>query len=134
MAPLLRSSRHRRLYSQSGLPPYLLIQASPRYDRASVRASTPIRRSHRGTFRVNAVDELVRRDTDNQTIGLLICKDMDRTEVQLAFQGITTPMGVATYDNVRIKEIEKQLPSAEQIKAIMDQAEEEFMREQMNKE
>lgn len=84
-------------------------------------------------FYVNAVDELVRRKSDNQTIGLLICKDMDRTEVQLAFQGITTPMGVATYDNVRIREIEKQLPSAEQIKAIMDQAEEDFFREQRNK-
>lgn len=84
-------------------------------------------------FYVNAVDELIRRSSDNQTIGLLICKDMDRTEVQLAFQGITTPMGVATYDNVRIKEIEKQLPSAEQIKAIMDQAEEDFMRRQQNK-
>ena len=84
-------------------------------------------------FYVNAVDELIRKDSDNQTIGLLVCKDMDRTEVQLAFQGITTPMGVATYDNVRIREIEKQLPSAEQIKAIMDQAEDEFMREQRNK-
>lgn len=84
-------------------------------------------------FYVNAVDGLVRRESDNQTIGLLICKDMDRTEVQLAFQGITTPMGVATYDNVRIREIKKQLPSAEQIKAIMDQAAEDFIREQQNK-
>ena len=83
-------------------------------------------------FYINAVDKLIRRKSDNQTIGLLICKDMDRTEVQLAFQGITTPMGVATYDNVRIREIEKQLPSAEQIKAVMDQAEEDFIREQQS--
>ena len=47
-----------------------------------------------------AVNEFVKRDSDNPSIGLLICKDMDRTEVQLAFQGITTPMGVAKYDNV----------------------------------
>lgn len=80
-------------------------------------------------FYVNAVDEFIRRESDNQTIGLLICKDMDRTEVQLAFQGITTPMGVAKYDNVRIKEIQEQLPSAEQIKAVIDQAEEEFYKE-----
>ena len=38
-------------------------------------------------FYVNAVDMLIRRESDNQTVGLLICKDMDRTEVQLAFQG-----------------------------------------------
>ena len=81
-------------------------------------------------FYVNAVDQFIRRESDNQTIGLLICKDMDRTEVQLAFQGITTPMGVATYDNVRIKEIQEQLPTAEQIQAVIEQAEEDYIRNQ----
>ena len=81
-------------------------------------------------FYVNSVDQFIRRESDNQTIGLLICKDMDRTEVQLAFHGITTPMGVATYDNVRIKEIQEQLPTAEQIQAVVAQAEEDFMRRQ----
>ncbi|MBQ9031918.1 MAG: DUF1016 family protein [Parasporobacterium sp.] len=77
-------------------------------------------------FYVNAVNEFIRRDSDNPTIGLLICKDMDRTEVQLAFQGITTPMGVATYDNVKIKEIQEYLPTAEQIQQQVEIAEEEY--------
>lgn len=77
-------------------------------------------------FYVNAVNEFVKRDSDNPTIGLLICKDMDRTEVQLAFQGITTPMGVATYDNVEIKKIQEQLPTAEQIQKQIELAEEEY--------
>ena len=77
-------------------------------------------------FYVNAVNEFVKRDSDNPTIGLLICKDMDRTEVQLAFQGITTPMGVATYDNVKIKEIQEHLPTAEQIQRQIALAEEEY--------
>ncbi|MBQ1532877.1 MAG: DUF1016 family protein [Solobacterium sp.] len=77
-------------------------------------------------FYVNAADAFIRRDSDNPTIGLLICKDMDRTEVQLAFQGITTPMGVATYDNVRIKEIQEHLPTAEQIRKQIEMAEEEY--------
>lgn len=77
-------------------------------------------------FYVNAVNEFVKRDSDNPTIGLLICTDMDRTEVQLAFQGITTPMGVATYDNVKIKEIQDHLPTAEQIKQQIELAEEEY--------
>ena len=77
-------------------------------------------------FYVNAVNEFVKKDSDNPTIGLLICKDMDRTEVQLAFQGVTTPMGVATYENVRIKEIEEHLPSAEQIREQVRIAEEEY--------
>jgi hypothetical protein len=51
---------------------------------------------------------------------------MDRTEVQLAFQGIMTPMGVAIYDNVKIKEIEECLPTADQIRQQIDIAEEEY--------
>ena len=52
-------------------------------------------------FYVNAVNELMKSESDNPTIGLLICKDKDQTEVQWAFQGIETPMGVATYDNIQ---------------------------------
>lgn len=89
-------------------------------------------------FYVNAVNELIRRGSDNPSIGLLICKDMDRTEVQMAFEGITTPMGVATYDNVRIQEIQEYLPTAEQIKQQIEIAEEEFrmnmQRERMDAE
>ena len=85
-------------------------------------------------FYVNAVNDFVKRDSDNPTIGLLICKDMDRTEVQLAFQGITTPMGVATYDNVKIKEIQEHLPTAEQIQRQIALAEEEFKMQLAKKE
>lgn len=85
-------------------------------------------------FYVNAVNEFVKRDSDNPTIGLLICKDMDRTEVQLAFQGITTPMGVATYDNVKIKEIQEHLPTAEQIQRQIALAEEEYKMQLAKKE
>lgn len=57
-------------------------------------------------FYVNAVDQFIRRESDNQSIGLLICKDMDRTEVQLAFQGIFTefearPQGMSIVERVR---------------------------------
>lgn len=36
-------------------------------------------------FYVNAVNELMKSESDNPTIGLLICKDKDQTEVQWAF-------------------------------------------------
>ena len=85
-------------------------------------------------FYVNAVNEFVKRDSDNPTIGLLICKDMDRTEVQLAFQGITTPMGVATYENVKIREIQEHLPTAEQIQQQIALAEEEYKMQLVKKE
>lgn len=77
-------------------------------------------------FYVNAVNELMKTESDNPTIGLLICKDKDQTEVQWAFQGITTPMGVASYTNIQIQNIQAQLPTAEEIQKRIEQAEEEF--------
>ena len=78
-------------------------------------------------FYVNAVNQLMKTDDDNPTIGLLICKDKDQTEVQWAFQGIETPMGVATCDNIRMNEIKSQLPSEEAIQRRLEQAEEEYL-------
>lgn len=77
-------------------------------------------------FHVNAVNELIKAPEDNPTIGLLICRDKNQTEVQWAFQGIQTPMGVASYDNIQLKEIQAQLPTAEQIQQRIDLAEEEY--------
>lgn len=78
-------------------------------------------------FYVNAVNQLMKTDDDNPTIGLLICKDKDQTEVQWAFQGIETPMGVATCDNIRMNEIKSQLPSEEAIQKRLEQVEEEYL-------
>lgn len=77
-------------------------------------------------FYVNAVNDLIRTPDENPTIGLLICKDKDQTEVQWAFQGIQTPMGVASYDNIRLEEIKKQLPTEKEIQQRIELAEEEF--------
>ncbi len=62
----------------------------------------------------------------NPTIGLLICSNKDETEVRYAFSGITTPMGVASYSNVQIKEIQQQLPSVEELKTRVRLLEEEL--------
>ena len=68
-------------------------------------------------YYVNAVDELMKTAEDNPTIGLLICSDMNSTDVQWSFKGISTPMGVATYNNIRIAEA---LPTQEQLKERME--------------
>lgn len=77
-------------------------------------------------FYVNAVDELLKTADENPTLGLLICKSKNQTEVQWAFKGINTPIGVASYGNVRIQEIQKHLPTEEQIRQRIELAEREF--------
>ena len=67
-------------------------------------------------FYVNAVDDLIKTPAQNPTIGLLICSNKDETEVRYAFNGIQTPMGVSSYDNVQIKQVQDQLPSVEELK------------------
>lgn len=48
-------------------------------------------------FYVSAADELLRADDDKPTIGLLICREADKTTVEWAFRGLDRPLGVATY-------------------------------------
>ena len=81
-------------------------------------------------FYVNAVDDLIKTPSQNPTIGLLICSNKDETEVQYAFNGITTPMGVASYDNVQVKKLQEQLPSIEELKARIRLLEDELQKKQ----
>lgn len=77
-------------------------------------------------FYVNAVDDLIKTPSQNPTIGLLICSNKDETEVQYAFKGVQTPMGVASYNNIQVKEIQDQLPSIEELKNRIRLLEEEL--------
>ena len=72
------------------------------------------------------MNDLIKTPAQNPTIGLLICKGKDNTEVQYAFNGITTPMGVASYDNIQIQKLQEQLPSIEELKARIQLLEEEL--------
>lgn len=82
-------------------------------------------------FYVNAVDEILKTSADNPTIGLLICSDMRETDVQLSFKGITTPLGVATYNNVQLEEIRRQLPTYDQLVERVKLLEQEIARPKM---
>lgn len=68
-------------------------------------------------FYVNSVNHLMKTPDDNPTIGLLICNDMNTTEVQWSFENLNTPIGVATYSNVQIEELKRQLPTVEELQA-----------------
>ncbi len=48
-------------------------------------------------FYVSAADELLKGEDDNPSIGILLCKDKDSSVVEWALRGISTPLGVASY-------------------------------------
>lgn len=48
-------------------------------------------------FYVSAADELLKGEDDNPSIGILLCKDKDSSVVEWSLRGVTTPLGVASY-------------------------------------
>jgi predicted nuclease of restriction endonuclease-like (RecB) superfamily len=48
-------------------------------------------------FYLNLLDVFVREPGENSSIGIILCADRDRVEVEYALRGINTPMGVAEY-------------------------------------
>ena len=48
-------------------------------------------------FYVTAVDELLRGEDDNPTVGLIICKSTDKTVVEWSLRDINKPLGVSSY-------------------------------------
>jgi predicted nuclease of restriction endonuclease-like (RecB) superfamily len=48
-------------------------------------------------FYVNVVDDLLRGDGENSTIGLLLCRTRNKVVVRYALSGVTTPLAVAGY-------------------------------------
>ena len=69
-------------------------------------------------FYISAVDTLLKSETDNPTIGMLLCKDKKSLTAEFALRNINTPIGVAEYKLVSKlpKEFENVLPSAEDIR------------------
>lgn len=60
-------------------------------------------------FYVTAVDETLKKETDNPTIGLLLCKGKDRYSVEWSLKSTVAPIGVASY------EIRNYLPTEEEL-------------------
>ena len=77
-------------------------------------------------FYLSAIDDLVKDETDNATIGLLLCKNKDNFTAEYALRNISSPIGVSEYKLLEdIPEyLQSQLPKAEDIelhiKAIED--------------
>ena len=48
-------------------------------------------------FYLSALDEKERREGENPSIGILLCKEANKSVVELAIRDYTNPLGVATY-------------------------------------
>lgn len=60
-------------------------------------------------FYVSAVDATLKKEIDNPTIGLLLCKEKDKLSVEWSLKPVNVPVGVASY------EVKNVLPTEEEI-------------------
>lgn len=70
-------------------------------------------------FYLSAVDGILKRDEDNPSIGLLLCKSKNNLVAEYALKDMSKPMGVSEYTITKSlpEELEKQLPSVEDIES-----------------
>ena len=73
-------------------------------------------------FYVTAVNETLKKEYDNQTIGLLLCKEKDRLTVDWSLKSTNVPIGVSAYNikNQIPDDILDKLPTEEDINLHLD--------------
>ena len=74
------------------------------------------------SFYITEVDEILKKETENSTIGLLLCKNKDRLSVEWSLKSVNTPIGVSSFEVNKIlsKEILDKLPTEEDINLQID--------------
>lgn len=68
-------------------------------------------------FYCSAVDDILCREGDNRTIGLLLCKNKDRIKAEYALRDIQKPIGISDYElgQALPKDFRGSLPTIEEI-------------------
>ena len=72
-------------------------------------------------FYLSALDEYVKNEHENPSIGIILCKEKDNKIVEFAFRDFNKAMGVATYNtSQKLPEKYKNiLPDAEILKKLL---------------
>jgi hypothetical protein len=71
-------------------------------------------------FYLAAVDELIKRGTDEPTIGLVLCKGANETVVEYALRDVGTPIQVSEYRTQPLPEpLRQELPAVTEIEAVL---------------
>ena len=76
-------------------------------------------------FYLTALDRQVREADENPSIGIILCKEKNRTVVEYALYDAHKPIGVATYRTVKRlpKELKGMLPAPEEIAKLLEATE-----------
>lgn len=83
--------------------------------------ATDFQPEHAGkmSFYLSVLDDIVRREHENPSIGIILCKSRDRVLVEYALRSVSKPMGVARYSLTKAlpAHLSEKLPSVEELEA-----------------
>lgn len=73
-------------------------------------------------FYLNAVNDILKNELDNPSIGLILCQEKDKLTAQYSLKGINQPIGVSSYEITKFipENISKELPTEEDINLHID--------------
>ena len=70
-------------------------------------------------FYLSAIDDLLREDGDNLSVGLILCRGENQTVVEYALRDMAKPIGISSYELTKIlpENLRGNLPTIEEIEA-----------------
>lgn len=73
-------------------------------------------------FYLSAVDDILKSEFDNPSIGLILCQEKNKFKVQYSLKDIHKPIGVSSYEISKVlpKEVLESLPTEEEINLHID--------------
>lgn len=87
--------------------------------------ATKFKPEHTGQlgFYMAAVDDLMRKEGDNQTIGIILCKSKHKVVAEYALRNMNAPIGISEYTLAKAlpKELKASLPTVEEIEAELNE-------------
>jgi len=76
-------------------------------------------------FYLSALDDMVKTEADNPSIGILLCKDKDTVKAEYALKDINKPIGIAEYNLTEAipENFKSKLPTIEEFEEELKEAE-----------
>jgi len=73
-------------------------------------------------FYLSALDDLIKQEHENPSIGIILCKEKDNKKVEYSFRDFNKPMGVSVFKTSETlpAKYKKALPDAETLKKLLD--------------
>lgn len=73
-------------------------------------------------FYLSAVDDLLKQENDHASIGLLLCRNKNNTNVEYALRDVSKPMGIASYKFTKQipENLKGNLPTEQELREILD--------------